>query len=384
MHSSRHVLWFFLFVLLASTAGAFSARLLSLPAVVGEIFLGGVIGPYGLGLVSVDEILIALSEIAAVFLLFSVGLETRFEDLKSVGKLSLLVAFGGVVVPFFAGLGYGSYLDLPFASNLFFASAMVATSAGITARVLQEMGILSREESRIILGAAVIDDILAMLVLGFVTSFQSSGSPNLLNLFLVLLQAVAFLFLATFVGTKIARKTPSHTEKHADIALSLSLLTCLSLAVASSYVGLAAIIGAFLAGSIVAETEYRHSVEHQMRPINVLIVPFFFIGSGAQVDLSQLGTWEGIKVILTVTVIASLSKLVGCALAMYKRGWRQALIVGAGMVPRGEVGIVVASLGKSAGVFTDLVYSAIVCMSLFTSLIGPLILRRLMKQPTVA
>lgn len=378
-HTTEVLLGLFL-VFVGAQIGAELAQRLRLPAVVGEIAAGCILGPALLGWVKVTEPLEVLSEIGAVLLLFSVGLETRLEDLKRVGKVAAWVGVSGVVLPFALGAGWAIYAGFPTPKAMFVASAFVATSAGITARVLHDLGALGRIESRVILGAAVIDDILAMLLLGVVTALQGGGTINFGALALVLVQAVGFVVLIALVGTRLMRRSSGWLEAPVNplSPLTLTLAICLGLAAAASYLGLAAIIGAFLAGMAAAETEQRHTLERQVQTLMALLVPFFFVVTGAQVELGALATGAALGTLTLVTLLAVVGKLVGCGLAARGLGGRSALVVGVGMVPRGEVGIIVASLGQQAGVFTGSTYAIIIAMSLLTSIIAPPLLKGLL------
>jgi len=369
-------------IFVAAQLGAEIAQRLKLPGVVGEIAAGCVVGPSVLGWVQISEPLGVLAEIGAVLLLFSVGLETRLDDLKKVGRIATLVGVCGVALPFALGAAWAKASGFDTPNALFVAATFVATSAGITARVLQELGVLTRLESRIIMGAAVIDDILAMLLLGLVTGLQGGGGIDPVHLLLVLAQAVGFIVLIAVGGTQLMRHSSELLEAPVNplSPLTLSLALCLGLAAAAAYLGLAAIIGAFLAGMAVAETRQRHVLERQLRPIAALLVPFFFVVTGANVRLSELASLEALTTLLVVTVLAVVSKLVGCGAGAWSLGARPALLVGVGMVPRGEVGIIIASLGKEAGVFTDTMYAVIVAMSLLTSVMAPPMLRVLLRE----
>jgi Kef-type K+ transport system membrane component KefB len=326
-----------------------------------------------------------LAELGAVFLLFSVGLETRLEELKKVGRVSALVGVAGVVLPFLLGAGWAALNNYDTPKAAFVGAAFVATSAGITARVLQDLGVLNRIESRVILGAAVIDDILAMLLLGVVTALQGGEGINLPSLTVVLLQAVGFVALIALVGTKVMRRSSPLLEAPINplSPLTISLAVCLGLAAAASYMGLAAIIGAFLAGMVAAETRQRHTLEKQLQPITALLVPFFFVVTGAKVNLGDLGSASALSALLVVTLLAVAGKVLGCGGAAASLGRKSALIVGVGMVPRGEVGIIVASLGHQAGVFSGTMYTLVIAMSLLTSVIAPPVLSVLLagKNP---
>ncbi len=382
MHHPAEILLSLFIVYVAAQIGAELAQRLKLPSVVGEIAAGCVVGSSVLGWIHVTEPLMVLAEIGAVLLLFSVGLETRVEDLKRVGGVATAVGVAGVVLPFVVGAAWAHYSGFTTPKAMFVAAAFVATSAGITARVLQELGAITRIESRIILGAAVIDDILAMLLLGVVTSLQKGGDINALHLLLVLLQAVGFIVVIGVLGTRVMKRSSLMLETPINplSPLTISLALCLGLAAAASFLGLAAIIGAFLAGMIAAETEQQHTLERQLQPIAALIVPFFFVVTGAQVDLGQFSSASAIATLMVVTVLAVLSKLAGCGLGALSLGGRPALIVGVGMIPRGEVGIIVASLGLQMKVFGESIFAIIVAMSLLTSVIAPPILGRLLAD----
>lgn len=387
MHHGAEILLTLFAIFVAAQVGAEIAQRLKLPGVVGEIVAGCVIGPSALGWISVEQIqsgtpLDVLAEIGVVLLLFSVGLETRLEDLKKVGRSAFLVGLLGVVVPFVCGALWAHGSGFEWMKSLFVAAAFVATSAGITARVLQELGVITRIESRVILGAAVIDDILAMLLLGVVTSLQGGGGINIGSLLLVLAQAIGFVAVIGWVGTRVMRRRAHWLDRPINplSPLTIALAICLGLAFLSTEFGLAAIIGAFLAGMIASEMHQREELEHQMQPLLALLTPFFFVITGAKIDLGVFSNAEALWMLLIVTVIAVISKFVGGFLGALSLGRNGATIVGVGMVPRGEVGVVIASLGLAAGVFTNQTYAVIVAMSLLTSIITPPLLAVLLKR----
>jgi len=376
MHHASDILLSLFIIFVAAQIGAELATRLKLPGVVGEIAAGCVVGPSVLGWITTNEPLEVLAEIGVVLLLFSVGLETRLDDLKKVGRSALLVGVLGVAVPFALGSAWAHAAGFDWSKSLFIAAAFVATSAGITARVLQELGALARVESRVILGAAVIDDILAMLLLGVVVALQAGGEIHVGQLAVVLLEAVGFLAVIGWVGTRVMRRKSHWLEKPASplAPLTIVLALCLGLAFLSTRFGLAAIIGAFLAGMIAAETTQRETLEHQTQPLLALLTPFFFVLTGSKIDLAELASAEALGMLAVVTLIAIVSKFIGGFLGALSLGKRGAAIVGVGMVPRGEVGVVIASLGLSAGVFSPRTYAVIVAMSLLTAMITPPIL----------
>ncbi|HEX7769890.1 MAG TPA: cation:proton antiporter, partial [Dokdonella sp.] len=317
MHHGTDILLALFAIFIAAQVGAELAQRLKLPGVVGEIVAGCVIGPSALGLIHLEQIaagtpISVLAEIGVVLLLFSVGLETRLEELGKVGRSAFLVGLLGVLVPFGAGALWAHGSGFEWAKSMFVAAAFVATSAGITARVLQELGVLGRIESRVILGAAVIDDILAMLLLGVVVSVQDGG-VDIPSLLFVLLQAVGFVAVIGWVGTRLMRKRSHWLDGpiNPESPLAIALAICLGLAYLSTQFGLAAIIGAFLAGMIASEMHQRDQLHKQMQPLLVLLTPFFFVVTGAKIDLSVFATAEALWMLLAATLIAIVSKLAG-------------------------------------------------------------------------
>lgn len=386
MENGAQILLSLFIVFVAAQVGAELAQRLKLPGVVGEIAAGCAIGPSLLGWISPTEPLEMLAEIGVVLLLFAVGLETRLDDLRRVGRVALLVGVLGVIVPFVMGTAWAHGNDFDWSSSMFIAAAFVATSAGITARVLQELNVLQRIESRVILGAAVIDDVLAMLLLGVVVALQAGDGVHPLQIAIVLGQSIAFIVIIALAGTYVMKRKSHWLERmqHTDSALILVLVLCLGLAWAATTVGLAAIIGAFLAGMIAAESRQREKLETQTQPLLAFLTPFFFVITGTKVDLVALASGPVFRMLVVVTLIATVSKLIGGYLGALSLGRRGALIVGLGMVPRGEIGIVIAALGLSAGVFSQDIYSVIVGMSLLTAIITPPLLALLMREPKPA
>ena len=387
MEHASDILFTLFIVFVAAQIGGEIAQRLKLPGVVGEIAAGCVIGPSLLGWITPEQTatgtpLDVLAEIGVVLLLFSVGLETRLEDLKKVGKVAFLVGVLGVLVPFGMGSVWAHGSGFDWDKSLFVAAAFVATSAGITARVLQELNALQRVESKVILGAAVIDDILAMLLLGVVVSMQGGSGFNPSHLLMVLAGAIGFIAVVGLGGAQVMRWNSSWLEKplapHSPLMIVLAL--CLGLAYLSTLFGLAAIIGAFLAGMIASETRQQHTLEKQTMPLLALLTPFFFVVTGSKIDLHELANTDALLMLAAVTAIAIVSKLAGGWLGSLSLGKHSATIIGFGMVPRGEVGVVIASLGLAAGVFNNRIYAIIVAMSLLTAMVTPPVLAWLLKR----
>jgi len=380
-HGSDILLSLFV-VFVAAQIGAELVQRIKLPGVVGEIAAGCIVGPSLLGWVQPSEALEVLAEIGVVLLLFSVGLETRLDEMRRVGRSAFLVGVLGVIVPFALGSLWAHGSGYDWAKSLFIAAAFVATSAGITARVLQELGALQRAEARVILGAAVIDDILAMLLLGIVTAAQSGEDLRIGHLAIVLAEAIGFVLAIGLLGARVMRHSSAWLEAPINpfSPFTIVLALCLGLAFLSTQFGLAAIIGAFLAGMIASETRQRETLEHQTQPLLALMTPFFFVMTGTKVELAQLASADALLTLAVITAIAAISKLIGGFVGALSLGKRGALIVGVGMIPRGEVGVVVASLGLAAGVFSPRTYALVVAMSLLTAMITPPVLAVLLRK----
>lgn len=372
-HGQQLLLGLFLMIASAKLLAEVFERLRQ-PAVVGEILAGVLIGPYVLGWVHPDQITHTLSEIGVIFLLFSVGLETKPAAILSVGKTAGIVAVLGVAVPFVAGWGLMELWGSSNIESLFMGTAMVATSVGITARVLASMNLLGATASRIILGAAVIDDILGLLVLAVVVSI-AAGDADYSKIGLTAAMSLGFVAaVALVLAPLLTRHAPrlGANVRIGHAAFVGSLLLCLGLAAAASYIGVAAIIGAFLAGMAIAEvSEGNHALHDQVRGATELLVPFFLVGIGMQLNLSVFADPDIILLAVVVTVVAVLTKLIGCGIGAWPLGFRGALQVGVGMVPRGEVGIVVAQIGLSMGVISDRLFGVVLFMAVATTLIAP-------------
>ncbi len=383
MHGSLDVIMNLFWIFLAAQVAAGIAGKISLPVVAGQIIAGCIVGPYALGLVQLDVVSESLSEIGVVFLLFVVGVETRLAELQKVGKVAFKTAVLGVVLPFIGGALWGWYETQQSMKALFIGTLFVATSAGITASVLKEMGALQRLESRVILGAAIIDDILAMLLVGVIGSLQTEGHLEIFGLIVTFIEALLFLFIFGYGGTRLIKRAPQLLDRPVEplSPLAISLLVCLGLAAAASWVGLAAIVGAFVAGAIVSESNQQELIEKQMQPVLLFFMPFFFVVTGAKLDVSVFADPSMYLMIGVVTVLAIITKLLGCGWGSISLGKRSAVIIGTGMVPRGEVGIVVATLGLQFGVLDGVLYAAVIAMSLLTTILTPPVLKRLLHSP---
>jgi Kef-type K+ transport system membrane component KefB len=373
---------FSLFIVFAGAklAGEIFERL-NISVVVGEVIVGIIIGSFAPSILRPADVYEVIAEIGVIILLFTVGLETPVDELIKVGKTAALVAILGVVFPFVLGFELLFYLGYPTVQALFLGVSMVATSVGITARVLAELGYLQKKESQIILGAAVVDDILGLIILATLTGVQN-GHLSWLKLGILISEVLIFVGFLLFFGARLTRKHGALMEKLEinEAPLVIAVATSLGLAALASYIGMAAIVGAFLAGVIFAEVNETYSLHKQIIPVYELFVPFFFVIIGAKVDINQIANPAVIWLTLAVIVLAIIGKLVGCGLAVVNLGRRVWLRVGIGMIPRGEVGIIVALLGLSMKVIPNSLFSVVVVMSIVTTLIAPFLIKLSFKD----
>jgi Kef-type K+ transport system membrane component KefB len=384
-HGANILVTLFIILVVAKILAEIFERLKQ-PAVVGEILAGILIGPSVLNWVSPSELTTVLAEIGVIFLLFTVGLETKPAAIFKVGKSAFLVAVLGVIAPFIGGWLLMKAWGSGGIEALFVGTAMVATSVGITARVLGSMGLLDAPTSRIILGAAVIDDILGLLVLAAVSSL-AAGSINYIEIGFTALLSIGFTLLMVFIGAPILKRLAPTIDRLRlnDSVFIFGLLFCLGLSAAASFIGIAAIIGAFLAGMALSEaTEDNHTLHKQTQGITEFLVPFFLVNIGMQLKLEVFKDTSVIVLSLLVTFIAIITKLLGCGLATWSLGLRRASQVGMGMVPRGEVGIVVAQIGLSMAVVGDSLYGVVLFMAIATTLIAPPFLKILYSTEEAA
>jgi Kef-type K+ transport system membrane component KefB len=390
----------FLMFVFAKLAGELCERIKQ-PAVIGEILVGVVLGPYALGWIGVPTaamveafhgpevatktlhaIYDVLAELGVIVLLFVVGLETRLSDILGVGVRAGLVAVAGVVVPFVLGFAFVDLvLGAPTIEAIFIGTALVATSVGITARVLADLGQIRSDVARIILGAAVIDDILGMIVLAIVSALGQGGTVSFGQISLIAVQALAFTAFVALAGRKAARRWSIHLERlrMRNAPFVAGVLVMLGLATVAAQIGLAAIIGAFLAGMVFAELREQYELEHKALPLYELLVPLFFVITGSRVDWRLFLDGPLLGIALAVTALAIVGKLIGCGVVSLGLGWRRATLVGIGMAPRGEVGLIVANVGASLAIISNEMYSTVVIMSLLTTLVVPPALKALSR-----
>ncbi len=381
------------------------------PGLIGEIIVGILIanivinGESLLTLLNINiesgsenyHILETFAELGVIFLLFAVGLETKVSTLLSVGKTAMLVAGLGVLVPFVLGYAYITAVDGDFHHAMFMGAAMVATSVGITARVIKDMHLIEKRESRIIIGAAVIDDVLGMIVLAVVKGIaENEDGLAIFDLIQIVLVA-CFFVLAVIAVAKWGvpryhqwneKRIASYIEKHGKSPKGFNdfvvgIIVCLALAALAEYIGLAAIIGAFLAGMLFADKAWESGMEKKVDTLTTFLISYFFLNVGMQVDVSGLTNTTVLVSVVVVIILAVISKYIGCSLGA-KIGEhmdaKSCNIIGFGMVPRGEVGIIVASIGLRLEVLSAELYSIIVIMAVATTIIAPPILSKFFRS----
>ena len=387
-------------ILLAAKLGGDVFERFHQPAVLGELVMGMIIGNLTMVGLNIFEhyeysvILEVLAEIGVILLLFQVGLESSIQEMMRVGAAAFMVATFGVVAPFFLGWGVG-ILFLPEHStyvHIFIGATLTATSVGITARVLMDIGKIRTREAKIILGAAVIDDIMGLVILAVVTgiiSAANSGGEGLGSgeIFLIVGKAVGFVIGAIIVGRLLMPRVfkVGSKFKGQGVLLSIALMICFLLAYLASKIGLAPIVGAFAAGLILDEVYYKdftdrgeHHIQELIQPIGVFLIPIFFVHMGMKVDLATFGH-TNILVFAGVMTLAAILGKQACSLAIFDKTINR-IAIGLGMIPRGEVGLIFAAIGAKLMIGDERVidtgtYSAVVIMVMVTTLVTPPLLK---------
>ena len=386
-------------ILIAAKIGGELAERFAQPAVLGELVAGVVIGNLALlGITSFDflstnEGIAILAEIGVILLLFEVGLESNISEMLSVGASSLFVAILGVVVPFFLGWGVSAWFlpDEELLVHLFIGATLCATSVGITARVLTDLGKVTTRESKIILGAAVIDDVLGLVILavvsGVISAANTGGTLASMDVLVIVLKAAGFLVGAVLLGGWLSPRLFRVFSRLQirGLLLTLSLSFCFLLAYLANVIELAPIVGAFAAGLILEDAHYQdflnrgdHQLEELIHPITIFLVPVFFVLMGIKVDLSTFGEKGVLGFAALLSVAAIIGKMV-CAFGVLEKGLDR-ISVAVGMVPRGEVGLIFAGIGASLvlhgrPVISSAIFSAVVIMVIVTTLMTPPVLK---------
>jgi Kef-type K+ transport system membrane component KefB len=355
------------------------------PAVLGELVAGVVLGQSVFGLVDPSvEIVHLLAEVGVILLLFQIGLETNLGQLLQVGTASTAVAAVGVALPFVAGFYVCQALGLELLPSLVASAALTATSVGITARVLSDLGRLKEPESQIILGAAVIDDIIGLVILAVVAQIVAGTELTVTSVGLTTLIAFGFVAAVVVIGRLVVPPTfdllarIGREETLATMAVALAFVVCYLADMAGS----ALIIGAFAAGLTLSPTRHAKVIEHGVARLGMLFVPIFFVSVGAAVDI---GTFVDPQVMIVGGALIAVA-IVGKVLAGYAPIWYtgRKLVIGVGMIPRGEVGLIFAQMGLTAGALTTGLFSAITMMVMVTTFMAPPLLKFLFPPTSSA
>jgi Kef-type K+ transport system membrane component KefB len=364
----------------AKLLGELSERL-GQPAVLGDLLAGVLLGPSVLGLVPLTGGVLLLAEIGVILLLFEVGLETDLEELARVGGPALVVALAGMALPFLGGFFLTRALGHPALTAIFVGAALTATSIGITARVLAELKALATREGQIILGAAVADDVLGLVVLAVVSRIAGPGGVDMALVLSSTGLAVGFLVVALALGIPLGRWLIGIVGRAnvRGVLGAASVAFALLVALAAKKAGSAEIVGAFATGLVLARTNRRHDISQAVKPVVDVFAPLFFVAVGAQVDVALVnpfvaGNRASLLLALGLTLVGFLGKFAAgfCAWGKVRRAF-----IGAGMVPRGEVGLIFASLGKATGMLPEGVFVAVVLAVFATTFLAPPLMKRL-------
>lgn len=363
-------------VLLATKlAGHLSVRL-GQPSVLGKILIGIIIGPAMLGWITDNEIMQTFSQIGVILLMFLAGLETDLEDLNANMKGAIFVAIGGVILPIAMSYPLALAFGLTQGQAIFIGLTLAATSVSISVQTLSEIGWLKSKEGSTLLGAAVLDDIIVVVLIAIAMSFlvgDDVSIPALIGgkvFFFVLLAVVMIWVIPTFL--KLFSRL-----KVTEALLSGALIACFALAyIGEHYFGIATIIGAFFIGIAIGRTPFKDTVEHKVEPIaNGLFVPFFFVSIGLSVTFA--GITENIWFLVIFSIVAILSKLIGSGIGAKLAGfsWKSSTGIGAGMISRGEVALILAGMGLSSGLLPAEDYTPMVIVIIITTLVTPPMLK---------
>ena len=353
---------------------------ISLPSVLGEILAGALLGPYALGWIPTSDVIHSVADLGAIFVLFSAGLETSPGELIRIGGKSIGVAVAGVVVPFLCGFAYMKLTGSASSESVFVGAAMVATSVGITARVFADLHLLSTDTVKIILGAAVFDDILGMVMLALVGGL-ASGGVRWLHMGILIGEAAGFALFMMFIAPRIVRRMEPGVE-HLSMqnpSLVVALAICLLLSWLAVKIGMAAIIGAFFAGLVFADYAPQWNLFPRVAGITEFLAPFFFFAIGARLNFSVL-KGDILVAAAVISFLAIISKVIGCGAPLIGDGWKTVLQVGTGMMPRGEVALIVALVGLQSGIVSQQTYAIVVVMTAVTTILAPPVLRYLFRD----
>jgi Kef-type K+ transport system membrane component KefB len=363
-----------------------------IPSVLGELLAGVVLGPFALGsliaingspLIQINDIVLAFGEIGGILILFVAGLEMTFRDFRKVGTGGFVIGTVGVIVPFIMGYGLALVLGLGTVTGLVVGAALVATSISITSLVLQELNQSRKVEARMMISAAVVDDVLGLAILGVIVSFISTSTPiTALNVLVVVSTSLALWLTMTVFAAVVLPKIINFTSKGKYEATvdAAATASCFGASALAAVLGLSPIVGAFAAGMAVASSNVIEKIRDYTKKVSVVFSPVFFALAGAQFDVRSFLTsdWFFYVFFLALVIVAIISKMIGCGLpaAFFLKDRSKGAKVGYGMISRGEVGLIVAGVAISAGAITQSTYAAIIGMIMITTVLAPILLRR--------
>ncbi len=371
-------------LMFVALAGYFIAYRINQSAIIGIILGGIVVGPSLLNLVTYTDFVSTLGHLGAVVLLFTIGLEFNITDIWKVRYI--IIALFGVIVPAFAGFFLASAFDFDFKASVFIGTALTATSIAITANVLKEMGKLQTAAAKAIIGAAVIDDVLALLALS-TSEGLVSGDLTAATMLITLAKAVGFIVAGIIIGKYVFTRLLVRLDctkicsKYPESIFIFAIMVAFLYGMGAEAVGLSAIVGSFLAGAAFSGVKLNHvrhfrdGAEH----LQIIFASIFFVSLGVIMDFHAVSI-SLLWFVLALTVVAILTKIIGCGLpAKFQRmNTRDSLIIGTGMVPRGEVAMIIALIGINQGVIKQDAYTALILMALLTTIIPPLVMRNLL------
>ncbi|WP_339288507.1 cation:proton antiporter [Ureibacillus sp. FSL K6-0786] len=368
------ILQIVLVLLVAKIAGQISIRL-GQPSVLGKIIAGIILGPAVLGWIEQTELIHVFSEIGVLLLMFLAGLETDLESLNKNVKAATLVAILGVVMPILMGWGASPLFGIPTSEGIFLGLLLAATSVSISVQTLREIGWLNSREGATLLGAAVLDDVIVVILIAVAIGFFVGSDTNIAW---VIAQQIIFFIVIYFVGKYLVPKFMHLFEgfKITEPIVTAGLILLFAFAYFADFLGVSGIIGTYFMGVAISRTKYAKEVEHGVSPIAYgIFVPFFFINIGLPMSFDGIG--DQIVFIIVFSIIAVLSKFIGCGLGakVCGFGWKSSAGIGAGMISRGEVALILASIGLTGGILSQEFYGAMIVVIIITTLVTPPLLK---------
>jgi Kef-type K+ transport system membrane component KefB len=371
-------------ILLSAKIGGELAKRVGQPAVLGELLAGVVIGSSVFGLVGRDNVLDLLAQLGAIVLLFEAGITTDYPSFMKVKWWGLAVAAVGVVFPFLFAYLVCLAFGLTLLAAVFIGATLTATSIGITVRIFRDLGKLGSREAQIVIGAAVADDVIGLIILGALVGLVTTGSFSPANIGLLAGLAIVFLFGSLLIGNLAAAPILSLVRqiRVRGFLFVFSFAFCLAMSLGAQAVGLAPIVGAFAAGLILSRTDHREYMASRLQPVAVIFVPIFFVMMGVMVDVKVYNPFDGANyVVLALAGLLFVAAVAGKLLSgLAAGGPRDRLLIGVGMIPRGEVGLIFASYGLVHGVLNGQLYAALLAVVFLTTFVTPPLLKRLLSR----